>query len=206
MDLSSYNGLKTTISSYLARTDVEDKSDLFIQLAEVRLRRDLRLRQMLSIATINTTANVSTVNLPSDFLMMRDLHLNTNPVMSLKYDVPNVFYRNSSSTVSGMPFNYTTLSSTVQLAPIPDSSYELKMLYYAQPPFLSDTNTTNTFLSTCPDLLLYGALAEAYLWLMDDTRLATWAALYDKGLQSLTVSDDQGEYAGSPMVITVANR
>lgn len=206
MDLSSYNGLKDTIASYLARTDLANEIPSFIQLAEVRLRRDLRLRQMLSIATINTTANVSTVNLPSDFLMLRDLHINTNPVVALKYDVPNVFYKNTASTVSGIPLNYTSLSTTIQLSPIPDTAYELKMLYYAAPPFLSNANATNTFLTICPDLLLYGALGEAEPYLMNDARLSTWASMYDRGLTALTVSDDQSEYAGSPMTITVANR
>jgi hypothetical protein len=206
MAITSYADLKTEVANYLARDDLTSQIPTFIQLAEIRLRRELRLRQMLKAATTLTVADDSTVELPSDFLEMRDLHFNTNPITVLKYDVPNVFYRNTWSTISGRPTNYTLLANEFQLAPIPDSVYTLQMLYYAAPEFLSDLNTSNVFLTTCPDLLLYGALAESAPYIMDDARLTTWANLYDRGVAALRVSDDQGEYAGSPMAMTLALR
>lgn len=206
MAFTSYTSLKETVANYLARTDLTAQIPDFIQLAEFRLRRDLRLRQMLKVSTTTSAANDSTVELPSDFLEMRDLHLNTNPVSVLKYESPNIFYRNSNSTITGRPNTYTVLAQEFQLAPIPDTDYTLQMLYYAAPPYLSSTNPSNVFLANCPDLLLYGSLAEAAPYLMDDARLQVWANLYDRGLNSLTISDDQGEYAGSPLTMTVANR
>lgn len=203
---TTYSDLQATIASYLARTDLTAMIPAFIQLAETRLRRDLRLRQMLKVSTTQSTANVSTIELPFDFIEMRDLHFNTNPITVLKYDTPNVFYRNTFSTISGKPTNYTVLAQEFQLAPIPDTSYTLQMLYYAAPSYLSNSNVSNVFLFNCPDLLLYGSLAEAAPYLMDDVRLQTWATLYDRGLASLTISDDQGEYAGSPLTMTVALR
>lgn len=206
MAFTSYSDLQTTIANYLARTDLTAIIPDFIQLAETRLRRELRLRQMLKVATTTSVANDSTVELPPDFLQMRDLHFDTNPITVLKYDAPNVFYRNTFSTISGKPTNYTVLAQEFQLAPIPDTNYTLQMLYYAAPPFLSNLNPSNVFLANCPDLLLYGALAEAAPYLMDDARLATWANLYDRSKDALVISDDQGEYAGSPMTMTVALR
>lgn len=206
MAFTSYTSLKETVANYLARTDLTAQIPDFIQLAEFRLRRDLRLRQMLKVSTTTSAASDSTVELPSDFLEMRDLHLNTNPVSVLKYESPNIFYRNSNSTITGRPNTYTVLAQEFQLAPIPDTDYTLQMLYYAAPPYLSSTNPSNVFLANCPDLLLYGSLAEAAPYLMDDARLQVWANLYDRGLNSLTISDDQGEYAGSPLTMTVANR
>lgn len=206
MAFTSYSDLKTTIADYLARSDLTSIIPTFIQLAENRLRRELRIRPMLKVVTTSTTANDSTVELPSDFLEMRDLHINASPIHVLKYDTPTVFYRNSYSAITGKPTTYTTLAQEFQLAPIPDSAYTLQLLYYAAPTYLSDTNTSNVFLANCPDLLLYGALAEAAPYLMDDARLTTWANLYDRGVQSLAISDDQGEYAGSPLTMTVAIR
>lgn len=206
MDLSNYSGLKAAVASYLARTDLTDEIPVFIQLAENRLRRELRLRQMLKVSTTTTVANDSTVELPSDFLEMRDLHLNTNPISVLKFDAPNVFYRNTFSTISGKPVSYTVLAQEFQLAPIPDTNYTMQMLYYAAPPYMSSTVPSNVFLANCPDLLLYGALAEAEPYLMNDARLETWAALYQRGKDALSISDDQGEYAGSPLTMTLALR
>jgi hypothetical protein len=61
-------------------------------------------------------------------------------------------------------------------------------------------------LANCPDLLLYGALSEAEPYLMNDPRIQVWASLYDRALSALTVSDDQGEYGGSPLSISIATR
>lgn len=206
MSITNYADLQTTIASYLARTDLTAQIPDFIQLAETRLRRELRIRQMLKVATTTTTANDSTVELPSDYLQMRDLHVNTNPIQTIEYVSPSNFYRNTWSTVSGLPRQYTVLAQEFQFAPLPDSTYTLQMMYYAAPPYLSSTNTSNVFLANCPDLLLYGALGEAEPYLMNDARLATWAQMYDRGLSALTVSDDQGEYGGSPLAITTSYR
>jgi hypothetical protein len=75
MAFSTYSELKTTIASYLARSDLTAMIPTFIQLAELRLRRELRTRQMLVVATANTTGGDSTVGLPTDFLEMRDITL-----------------------------------------------------------------------------------------------------------------------------------
>jgi len=206
MAISTYAELQTTIASYLARSDLTAMIPDFIRLAETRLRRELRIRQMLKVSTTTTTAGDATIELPSDFLQMRDLHLQTNPVTSLEYQSPSALFRNARTTDSGLPHQYTVLAEEFQLAPIPDSAYTLNLLYYSAPPFLSNTNTTNAFINTCPDLLLYGALGEAEPYIMNDARLQTWASLYERGLTALTVSDDQGEYAGSPISISIATR
>jgi hypothetical protein len=206
MDLSTYSGLKDAIAKYLARSDLTDQIPTFIQLAENRLRRDLRIRQMLQVVTINTVANDPTVNMPTDYLQMRDLHVKTSIVQSLAYQSPSNFYRNTNSSITGTPLQYTVLASEFQFAPIPDAIYTLQLIYYATPPYLTTSNTSNVFLVNCPDLLLYGALGEAEPYLMNDQRLSTWASMYDRGLAALTVSDDQGEYGGSPLSISIATR
>lgn len=206
MSITNYSDLQATIASYLARTDLTAQIPDFIQLAETRLRRDLRIRQMLKVVTTTMAGSDGTVELPSDFLQMRDLHINTDPIVVLKYESPSNFYRNTWSTVTGIPVQYTILAQEFQFAPKPDSTYTLQMMYYAAPPYLSNTNTSNVFLANCPDLVLYGALGEAAPYLMDDARLQTWASVYDRGLSALTVSDDQGEYSGSPIAITTSLR
>ena len=199
MSFSTYSDLKTTIASYLARSDLTAMIPTFIQLAELRLRRELRTRQMLVVATASTTGGDSTVGLPTDFLAMRDIHVNTNPITTLSYAAPNAFYNSYRATESGKPTEYTVLATELQLSPVPDSTYTLQMLYYAQPYFLSDTNPSNVFLVNFPDALLYAALGEAEPYLMNDARLQTWASLYDRAISSITISDQSSEYSGQPM-------
>ena len=206
MAMTNYTDLQASIASYLARSDLTAMIPDFIRMAELRLRRELRIRQMLKVVTTTATAGDSTVELPSDFLQMRDLHVATNPAATLEYQSPSNLFRNARTTQSGLPKMYTVLAQEFQLAPVPDSNYTLSMLYYASPVFLSSTVPSNAFMAICPDLLLYGALGEAESYLMNDPRLQTWASLYDRGLSALSTSDDQGEYAGSPLSISIARR
>jgi hypothetical protein len=206
MALATYSDLKTSIANYLARSDLTTVIPDFIRLAELRLRRELRIRQMLKVSTTTTTGGDATVALPSDFLQLRDIHIDTNPISAVQYQSPSIFFRNTRSTESGIPRQYTILGQEFQFAPTPDSTYTLQMLYYAAPDFLSDTNTSNAFMANCPDALLYGALAEAEPYLMNDSRIQVWASLYDRAVNNVQVSDDQAEYSASPISISVAER
>jgi hypothetical protein len=157
---------------------------------------------MLVVATASTTGGNSKVGLPTDFLEMRDIHFNTNPLSSVSYESPNAFYQSTRATESGIPRTYTVLASEIQFAPIPDAAYQAQMLYYAKPPLLSDSNASNVFLANCPDALLYGALGEAEPYLMNDARLQVWAALYDRSIASISNSDQASEYSGQPMAMS----
>jgi hypothetical protein len=206
MAITNYEGLKATVANYLARTDLTAQIPDFIQLAEIRLRRELRLRQMLKSVTTSTVGGDSTVALPSDFLQLRDLFVDTNPVRSLNFVSPSVFSRNGRVTESGLPVYYTIIGSEFKFAPAPDTDYTLEMLYYASPEFLSVSNPSNNFLAICPDLLLYGSLAEAEPYLMNDARVQLWSAMYDRGVSSLTAADDQSEFSAVPMTMTLTAR
>lgn len=201
MSFTSYADLQTTIAGYLARSDLTTQIPDFIRLAELRLRRDLRIRQMLKSVTTSTVANDETVELPSDFLEVRDFVVVGNPVRPLNYYSPSAFNRNTRTWEIGKPVDYTVLANDFQLAPVPDAVYTLKMFYFAAPTFLSDTNTSNAFLANTPDALLYGALLEAAPYLMDDARINTWGTMFDRAMSSITRSDEQGQYSGVPLVI-----
>lgn len=206
MAFTSYSDLQTAIAGYLARSDLTSQIPDFIRLCEVRLRRDLRIRQMLKTVTTATTASDETVELPSDMLEVRDFIVVGNPVQPLNYQSPSLFNRNSRVADAGKPLDYTILANDFQLAPIPDAAYTVKLLYYAAPPFLSDSNTSNMFLANCPDLLIYGSLLEAEPWLMNDARIQTWSTMFGRSLESLNTSNQQGQYSGVPLVISTAMR
>lgn len=201
MALATYADLQATVAKYLARTDLNDVIPDLISLAELRLQRDLRIRQMLKVATTTTTGGDPTIALPADFLEMREIHLVGDPIQPLTYESPLNFYQNYRANYSGKPAFYTVLAVEFQFAPIPDTNYTVQMLYYGKPQALSTTNTSNVFLANAADVLLYATLGEAEPYLMNDARLPTWAALYDRALASLTKSDEGSEYGGQPMTM-----
>jgi len=199
---TSYDNLKTNIADYLARQDLNDKIPMFVALAEKRLNRDLRLRQTLQQSTYNLTSGFQ-VPTPSDFLEMKDIHIDANPIVNLNFKTVSQFYRLNNVSGSGNPVNYTLVSNNFVLAPRPTGSSTINMTYYKIPKVLSDTNPSNEYLEVCPDLLLYASLVESAPFLMNDERLTTWEALYTRGLTSITKSDEQSEFPAQPLAVQI---
>jgi len=206
MSFATYSDLQTSIGNYLARSDLTSQIPDFITFAENRLRRELRIRQMLKSVTTATVKDDATVELPSDFLQVRDFVVVTNPLTPLSYSSPSALSNDPRALWVGVPRSYTILANDFQLSPIPDAVYTVKMLYFAAPAYLSSSNTTNVFLTSAPDCLLYGALVEAEPYLMNDARINTWGSMYDRAITSLTKSDEEGQYSGVPLAMKLTAR
>ena len=206
MSFSTYSDLQTSIANYLARSDLTSQIPDFITFAENRLRRELRIRQMLKSVTTSTVSGDSTVEVPSDFLEIRDFVVMTNPITPMSYSSPSTLSNDPRTSEVGVPRSYTILANEFQLAPSPDAVYTLKLLYYSAPAYLSSSNATNTFLTTAPDALLYASLIEAEPYLMNDARINTWGTMYDRAIASLTKSDESTQYSGVPLSIKLTSR
>ena len=206
MSFATYSDLQTSIANYLARSDLTSIIPDFITLAENRLRRELRIRQMLKSVTTATVASDATVELPSDFLEVRDFVVQTNPLTPLSYSSPSSLSNDPRASQVGVPKSYTILANDFLLSPVPDGVYTARLLYYAAPAYLSGANTSNVFLNVAPDGLLYGALVEAEPYLMNDARINTWGSMYDRAISSLTRSDEEGQYSGVPLSIKLTAR
>ena len=206
MALTSYSTLKTAVANYLGRSDLTSQIPDFITLAELRLSREIRTRKLLKSVTTTTTAGDSTVEIPSDFLEMRDMYLSGNPRISLTYNSPSAYTRNAQAEESGRPVVYTMLGQEFEFAPIPDKAYTVELLYYFKPTPLSDSVASNEFLANYPDALLYASLSEAEPYLMNDARIQVWASLYDRAIANINTSDQNSEFAGVPLTMSVTSR
>lgn len=206
MSLSTYSDLQTSIANYLARSDLTSIIPDFITLAENRLRRELRIRQMLKSVTTVTVASDATVEIPSDFLQARDFVVMTNPIQPMSYSSPSALSNDPRTSQIGVPRSYTIMATEFQVTPAPDGVYTLKLLYYAAPAYLTTSNTTNVFLNVAPDCLLYGALVEAEPYLMNDARINTWGSMYDRAISQLIKSDEEGQYSGVPLAMKLTAR
>jgi len=206
MALATYSDLKTTVANYLGRSDLTSQIVDFISLAEIRLSRELRIREMVTTTTVTCTPGNPAISLPADFLEIRDIYVTGAPRTPLTYTSPSMFSRETRADDSGKPMFYTVYNKTAELAPAPDSDYQIRIMYYAKPASLSDSNTTNQFMTVCPDALLFASLAEAEPYLMNDARIQTWASLYDRALAAIADSDESSEYAGVPLQMSYAQR
>jgi hypothetical protein len=201
MALATYSELVSTVESYLARTDLTSIIPTFIQLAQDRMTRDLRTREMLKVVT--TTATDGTVELPTDFLEMREMHFQGNPPITLEYESPDKFFRDQLTTTSGLPYYYTIIGYEFQFAPTPDSSKTLQLLYYAKPTYISSTTSSNLYLANYSDALLYATLAEAEPYLFDDQRIQVWASMYDRAIANIMSSDIGKKFPNTALNVTL---
>jgi len=200
MAFTNYTTFVSTVENYLARTDLTSVIPDFIQMAQLRMSRDLRTEAMLKVAT--TAATDNKVAFPTDFLELREMHFQGNPPIILEYQSPDLFFRNGQTSLSGRSHFFTMLGTEFQFAPSQDATYTIQILYYGQPAFISTTTASNLFLAYYPDALLYATLAEAEPYLMNDPRVATWSALYDRAIANIKTSDLGQTYAYTTLNVT----
>tara|TARA_R100000655_G_scaffold34945_1_gene67888 strand:- start:1302 stop:1928 length:627 start_codon:yes stop_codon:yes gene_type:complete len=196
MAITTFSELKTAISNWLDRTDLDDRIPEFIALAEARHRRDFKIRRMETRVTANTIADTEYYSLPDDFTAMRNIQLNTDPKTSLEYLTPEQMDRVHGGSITGKPKAYSIIGNSFQLRPIPDAVYEIEMLYYKYFTALSDSNTSNDMLTYHPDLYLYGSLVEAEPYLQNDKRIQVWAGFYDRAKQDLITTNERDRHSG----------
>jgi len=200
MAFTTYTTFVSTVESYLARTDLTTVIPDFVQMAQLRMSRDLRTEAMLKVAT--TVATDNKVAFPSDFLELREMHFEGNPPIILEYQSPDLFFRNGQTSLSGRSHFFTMLGTEFQFAPSQTGSYTIQILYYGQPTFISSTTSSNLYLAYYPDALLYATLAEAEPYLMNDPRVQTWSALYDRAIANIKKSDLGQTYAYTTLNVT----
>ena len=196
MAITNYSELKEAISSWLDRSDLDSVIPDFIALAEARHRRDFKLRRMETRVTANTIADSEYYTLPDNFIAMRNIQLNTDPKTALEYLTPEQMDRVNAGSSTGKPKAYSIIGNNFQLRPIPDSVYEIEMLYFKYFTPLSDSNTTNDMLTYHPDAYLYGALVEAEPYLQNDKRIQVWSGYYDRAKQDIISSNERDRHSG----------
>jgi hypothetical protein len=198
--MNTFAQLKTTIADYLNRDDLTNIIPTFIQLAEAKFNRKLRVRQMIKRAT--APIDTAFFAYPSDWLEAKEFQLNTNPITKLDYITESFGnqLRATRFTAAGKPRYYTVVGSQLEFIPTPDTTYEGELTYYAKIPTLSDSNTSNWLLAYAPDLYLYGALIEAEPYLKNDERLTVWGELYLRAVDEIEVADERASVASTPLV------
>jgi hypothetical protein len=199
MALSTYSELKSSVADWLNRSDLTTAIPDFISLAEAQMERKLRTRQMIVRATATVETEYGTV--PSDFLEVKSLKLQTNPVTPLQFEtIDSLDNLQSQYPSSAKPRFFSIVGAQIRTVPVPDSSYTAELTYYGKLTKLSGSVATNWLLTAAPDAYLYGSLMQAAPYLKDDARIATWANMYASAMEELQIADDRGATSGGALV------
>ena len=199
MAFNTYDDLKTSISNWADRDDLNSFIPDFIALCEARFNRELRLRSMEQKEYADTVGGQANYALPTNYLMMREFRLNTNPTVSLTYVSPEIY--EAWNLGSGEPKFYTIIANEIRLGPTPAGVYEMEMLFWRKFPNLSSTVASNWMLANAPDVYLYGALMEMEPFVQNDERLAVWASGYHRAIENIQLQDDKDRHSGSALTV-----
>lgn len=194
MALDTYAGLLSSIAGWLMRDDLTSVIPDFIALAEADMNARLRLRAMLTTATLDDAGEA----LPSDFLAAKSVHLENWG--NLEFGTAGELADFNEGYAGGAARWYGIDGNSLVVSPTQTGGGTVTLRYYARIPALSDTNTSNHVLVASPGLYLYGSLVQASPYLLDDARLQTWGTLYTQAAELLQNADDAAEHPG-PLVI-----
>jgi hypothetical protein len=198
MAISTYAELQTSLAGWSHRADLTSVLPDFIVLAEAKLNRELRTREMEAETTLTPVAGVCT--LPADYLSLRRVYDDHTVPIELEYLPPEQFWLKYPITVGGSKY-FTIEGSSLILSDRGSSA--INVLYYQVVPPLA-SNSTNWLLTSHPDLYLSAAMAELSDYIKDDKGIQKWNSKAQVLLDSLKGSDWLGKYSGSAMRVIAA--
>lgn len=196
--MNTYSTLKQSIYDFLARDDLASFVDTFIDIAEARVGRRLKIRAMETTGTLTCSTSVATVALPARYAGMRSIHLAGSIRYQLMYNTPEQL--NSQSDTTGQPRFFSIVGDNIQFNCIPDSAYTISVSYYATFAALSDSNTSNWLTTNVPHLLLYGALQAAAEFIQDDAQAQKWASLFQQAIDEAEIADESEKFGPAPTI------
>lgn len=196
MAFSTYDELKTTISSWIARgTDLDGNIDDFIDLAEAHMNRHLRIFKLETTATTATVDGTATYALPTDFRKAVQLKLGSDPA-PLEFLSEKHMTDTRGSSLTGRPKQWALEpGDKFKLAPTPNAVFSAILSYFAGVTALSSSNTSNVILVKSPDLYLYGSLVEAAEFIDDEPRVVKYTRKRDQIIFDMNKENLSDTYA-----------
>ncbi len=139
------------------------------------------------------------VPLPTGFLQMKSIYLQTNPIRPLSPVTPETYSATFLATQSGQPRAYDLEGDCIRFGPVPDASYGVAMLFYRKFPALS--GGVNWLFANKPDIYLFATLLEAAIFLGNDQNIAKFFGLYCAAAEGLQSQDAFDRYSGAVLQI-----
>lgn len=197
--ITSYATLQTAFNEYTHRSDLTATD--FISLGELRIYRDLRVRQMETALSSAIASGV--VAVPTGYVELKYAYVDGSPIARLvKKDAEWIYANYPTRSADGKPVAIAREAENFIFGPYPDSTYTIKGVYYKKLPALSGSNTTNWLITDAPDLILFASLCEAAPWMQDDARIPIWEQKYEQIKERIRRQDIDEEFSGSPLSIT----
>ena len=219
--MSTYGQLKTDVDNWLARDDVAVTGASFPSmtlLTEAELARDIRSVVQEQRTTL-TTGATRYVDLPADFLELRQLFIDTtNGRRVLEYQTPQVIrsqktWLSANGGVNDNTIQYFSIEGDDQanapasvvrlvLAPEPDAAnpQNIDLLYVTRWPALTADPDTNWLMQNHYDLYLWNLLKQAGIFLQETELAEKYDQMYQTARAEFGREANRKRFRGSDKV------
>ena len=188
--IANYAELVNAVAVVTHRTDLASVVPVFLGIAEQKINRRLRVRQM-EVALNAVPFTGFELLLPTGWLETRELR-NADAQQSPISTKPSEFVRSNDRTgqarfvaVEGQRWRFDAATGSVSGS------------YYAAVPALGTTAPTNWLLTENHDLYLFGLLAELAIYERDNEMAALWAQRSEGLITELNSTDMAMRFSGS---------
>jgi hypothetical protein len=188
--MTTYAELVQNIKDFMEDdgTEFSNEIDKFIDLAELRISRDVITPEFKRKVTSAFTANDPFLTMPTDLVTLEHLQVinsNVRTLLLLKSDeFITEYWPNRTST--GVPKYYTYFdTSTIYVAPTPSSNLSIELSYKRRLPALSSSNTSNWTSINAADALLYACLIEATVFNRNYNLQDRYTAMYQQAVKAI---------------------
>lgn len=205
----TFGEMQALVSAYLNRDDLSAYTGDFIVMAQRKIERK-NYNCMKASVTGSLTDSNDNFAFPDGYKEAISLRIaESSSESATQYRLRR---NNFASMLVLFPFGASEKSRPVQFAanhtsgkfyvrPYPDKTWHYTLDYYRYLAELSNPNDTNWWTLNAWEALLYGALLEAETFLMNDSRLVTWAQLYADALKAIRDAETMEGISGSHIVV-----
>ncbi len=186
----TYQTLFSTILSYLERDDEDVKINIpvFIALAQRRIAKDTETLGLQVYVTGNFTPGLGVIPKPARWKNSLTFNYGTgdgfntiNQIYLRGYEYCQEYWPNR--TEIGLPKYYSDYAfEHLLIVPTPDLAYPFEFGFFEFPQSIDSSNQTNWVTANAPELLIYGCLLEAMIFLKDDDRIQFYKQFYIEAL------------------------
>lgn len=195
-DINDYTDLVEAVGKWMDRDDLVDEVGSFTRLVEEEINERLannRVRPSLNTATYTADGSLPDRYLTAvDMIMIRDGY--NYRLEEIEISKAALIKARNQDVEQPDYLNFTAIGDNIEFIPALKSGDTAVLTYIERVEPLSSVVTQNWMLSNHPGVYLYGCLAHAAAYEVDDGRGAQWyslsQSLLDSAMNSYPVHDE----------------
>ena len=177
--------------------DVEDALPYLLKLAEGRLSRMMRVKEMSDVWSTEIVDGREYYTLPDDFAGMRNIQYIWESQQKATPSYVNPEQGNR--TKNG--YYYTIITNRLRVIPVLTGSGIIELAYYRRIlPLVNDADT-NWLLTKNPDVYVSALMAEVEAFVKNDERHVMWVSKMDSYLDEINHKDRDDRWSGHSLSV-----